>query len=65
VHLAACLTSHCACAAGHIVEARRVGATEQELARVGCLAACACGLSAKWRFAEALQCAAAQHQCAC
>src|SRR5689334_2025506 len=27
VHLAACLASHCACAAGHIVEARRVGVT--------------------------------------
>jgi AhpD family alkylhydroperoxidase len=65
VPLAACLASRCACAAGHIVEARRAGATEQELARVGCLAACACGLSAKWSFAEALQCAGSAQQCAC
>lgn len=65
VDLAACLASHCACAAGHIVEARRAGATEQELARVGCLAACACGLSTKWSFAESLQCAEGSQQCAC
>lgn len=65
VHLAACLASRCACAAGHIVEARRAGATEQELARVGCLAACVSGFSAKWSFAEALQCAEAKQQCAC
>ena len=65
VYLSACLASRCACAAGHIVEARRAGVTEQQLARVGCLAACACGLSAKWSFAEALQCAEGAQQCAC
>ena len=65
VHLAACLSSRCACAAGHIVEARRAGANDKELARVGCLAACVNGLSAKWSFAEALQCAEAKQQCAC
>lgn len=65
VSLAACLASGCECAAGHIVEARKAGAKEAELARVGCLAACVSGLSAKWSFAAALQCAEGSRQCAC
>ena len=65
VSLAACLVSGCECAAGHIVEARLAGAKDEELARAACLAACARGLTAKWRFAAALQCAGAHRACAC
>jgi len=65
VGLAACLVTGCECAAGHIVEARQAGANNEELARAACLAACASGLTAKWRFVAALQCAEQHELCAC
>ncbi len=65
VSLAACLASGCPCASGHIVEARKAGVKDQELARAACLAACAAGESSQWRYAEALQCAERQSACAC
>jgi len=65
VALAACLASGCDCAAGHIVEARRAGVSEEELARAACIASCVTGRVSHWRFGAALQCAEGKKACVC
>jgi alkylhydroperoxidase/carboxymuconolactone decarboxylase family protein YurZ len=55
VDLAACLVARCDCASGLMVQAQAEGATPQEIARVGCLVACAGGLDKKYVFLTALQ----------
>jgi AhpD family alkylhydroperoxidase len=68
VGLASCLATGCACAAGHIIEARNAGATDEELARCACIAACASGLRTKYTFLEAmdrLQNCASPNACVC
>jgi alkylhydroperoxidase/carboxymuconolactone decarboxylase family protein YurZ len=55
VGLAACLVAGCACAEFHIVEGRNAGATEEELARCACIAACVAGRVQQFRFLEARQ----------
>jgi alkylhydroperoxidase/carboxymuconolactone decarboxylase family protein YurZ len=55
VDLAACLVAGCDCASGLIVQAQTEGATPEEIARVGCLVACACGMDKKYTFLTALQ----------
>jgi AhpD family alkylhydroperoxidase len=55
VSLAACLVAGCACAEYHLVEGRNAGATEEELARCACIAACVAGRVQKFRFLEARQ----------
>jgi alkylhydroperoxidase/carboxymuconolactone decarboxylase family protein YurZ len=54
VALAACLASRCACAQGHILAARAAGASDAELARSACIAACTGGLHSKISFAQQL-----------
>jgi alkylhydroperoxidase/carboxymuconolactone decarboxylase family protein YurZ len=65
VGLAACLASGCVCAAGHIVEARNAGATDEELARCACIAACVGGMRNKFAFIDALQTAKGCKSCVC
>lgn len=65
VGLTACLASGCACAAGHIVEARNAGATDEELARCACIAACVGGLRNKYSYIEAFQAAKGCKACVC
>jgi alkylhydroperoxidase/carboxymuconolactone decarboxylase family protein YurZ len=50
VGLTACLASGCACASGHIVAARKARATNEELTRCACIAACAAGMQVKYAF---------------
>jgi alkylhydroperoxidase/carboxymuconolactone decarboxylase family protein YurZ len=65
VSLAACLASGCICAGGHIVQARNAGATQEELARTACIAACASGMKAKFDFLAHTQRTANCKACAC
>lgn len=65
VSLAACLASNCACAAGHIIEARNAGATEEELARCACLTACVAGERTKYAFVTQLEAARDCRACDC
>lgn len=65
VSLAACLSSRCACAAGHIIQARNAGATPEELARTACIAACVSGMKVKYDFLAHMQRTANCRTCAC
>lgn len=65
VSLAACLASRCACAAGHIIQARNAGATPEQLARTACIAACVSGMKVKYDFLAHMQRTAKCRTCAC
>jgi AhpD family alkylhydroperoxidase len=65
VGLAACLAAGCDCARGHTVAARQAGATEQELARCACVAACVSGIAKKYTFLAALQSVEHCKACVC
>jgi AhpD family alkylhydroperoxidase len=65
VSLAACLASRCACASGHIIQARNAGATPEQLARTACIAACVSGMKVKYDFLEHMQRTANCRTCAC
>ncbi|MGH9962694.1 MAG: carboxymuconolactone decarboxylase family protein [Pyrinomonadaceae bacterium] len=55
VDLAACLVAGCECASGIIAQAQTEGATPEEIARVGCIVACSCGLEKQFTFLAALK----------
>jgi AhpD family alkylhydroperoxidase len=63
--LAACLASGCDCASGHIVEARNAGATDEQLARVACIASCVAGSRIKYDFLFHLQSVKNCKACVC
>jgi alkylhydroperoxidase/carboxymuconolactone decarboxylase family protein YurZ len=65
VSLAACLASNCECAAGHIIEARNAGATDEELARCACLTACVAGERTKYTFLAQFEAARDCRACDC
>lgn len=65
VGLAACLVAGCACAEGHIVAGRNAGASEEELSRSACIAACVAGSVHKYRFLEARQNVEGCTECVC
>ena len=65
VALAACLAADCACARGHIVEARNAGATAAELARCACITSCVGGLRYKYAFIEYLSSVEHCKACVC